>query len=573
MYERFTDRARKVMQLANQEAQRFNHEYIGTEHILLGLVKEGTGVAANVLKNLDTDLRKIRLEVEKIVQAGPDMVTMGKLPQTPRAKKVIEYSIEEARNLNHNYVGTEHLLLGLLREQEGVAAQVLMNLGLKLEDVREEVLNLLGHNMDSGESGGERTASKGKSKTPALDSFGRDLTELARQGKLDPVIGRQNEIERVIQILSRRTKNNPVLLGEPGVGKTAIVEGLAQLVVDSNVPELLRDKRIVVLDLAMMVAGTKYRGQFEERIKAVMNEVRRAKNTILFIDELHTLVGAGGAEGAIDASKALKPALARGEIQCIGATTLDEYRKYIEKDGALERRFQQIIVNPPSKDEAVEILRGLRDRYEAHHRVQIRDEALEQAVELSDRYISGRCLPDKAIDVIDEAGARVRLKAMTRPPDLKEIDAQVEQLNQEKEAAVAEQDFEKAAHLRDQADKLKKKKEQITREWREKAKEVDGVVDEEVIAEVVNKMTGVPLTRISTDETQRLLLMEDELHKTVISQHEAICAIAKAVRKSPAGLKDPKRPIGCFIFAGPTGVGKTLLAKPLAQFMFGGHTA
>ncbi|GIW81614.1 MAG: ATP-dependent Clp protease ATP-binding protein [Gemmatales bacterium] len=575
MYERFTDRARKVMQLANQEAQRFNHEYIGTEHILLGLVKEGSGVAANVLKNLDIDLRKIRLEVEKIVQSGPDMVTMGKLPQTPRAKKVIEYAIEEARNLNHNYVGTEHLLLGLLREQEGVAAQVLMNLGLKLEDVREEVLNLLGHNMDSGESSGgaDRPASKGKSKTPALDSFGRDLTELARQGKLDPVIGRQNEIERVIQVLSRRTKNNPVLLGEAGVGKTAIVEGLAQMVVDGNVPDLLRDRRIVVLDLAMMVAGTKYRGQFEERIKAVMNEVRRAKNTILFIDELHTLVGAGGAEGAIDASNVLKPALARGEIQCIGATTLDEYRKYIEKDGALERRFQQIIVNPPSKEETVEILRGLRDRYEAHHRVQITDEALEAAVELSDRYISGRCLPDKAIDVIDEAGARVRLKAMTRPPDLKELDEQIEQLNQEKEAAVAEQDFEKAAHLRDQADKLKKKKEQISREWREKSKEIDGVVDEEVINEVVSKMTGVPLTRINTDETERLLKMEEELHKHVVSQHEAICAIAKAVRKSRAGLKDPKRPIGSFIFAGPTGVGKTLLAKRLAAFMFGDENA
>jgi ATP-dependent Clp protease ATP-binding subunit ClpC len=577
MYERFTDRARKVMQLANQEAQRFNHEYIGTEHILLGLVKEGSGVAANVLKNLDIDLRKIRLEVEKIVQSGPDMVTMGKLPQTPRAKKVIEYSIEEARNLNHNYVGTEHLLLGLLREQEGVAAQVLMNLGLKLEDVREEVLNLLGHNMATEESSGggtgERQANKGKSKTPALDSFGRDLTELARQGKLDPVIGRQNEIERVIQVLSRRTKNNPVLLGEAGVGKTAIVEGLAQLVVDASVPELLRDRRIVVLDLAMMVAGTKYRGQFEERIKAVMNEVRRAKNTILFIDELHTLVGAGGAEGAIDASNVLKPALARGEIQCIGATTLDEYRKYIEKDGALERRFQQIIVNPPSKEETIEILRGLRDRYEAHHRVQIKDEALEGAVELSDRYISGRCLPDKAIDVIDEAGARVRLKAMTRPPDLKDIDAQIEQLNQEKEAAVAEQDFEKAAALRDQADKLKKKKETVTREWREKSKEIDGVVDEEVIAEVVSKMTGVPLKRLEDNETQRLLNMEDELHKQVVSQHEAIQAIAKAVRKSRAGLKDPKRPIGSFIFAGPTGVGKTLLAKRLAHFMFGDENA
>jgi ATP-dependent Clp protease ATP-binding subunit ClpC len=583
MYERFTDRARKVMQLANQEAQRFNHEYIGTEHILLGLVKEGSGVAANVLKNLDIDLRKIRLEVEKIVQTGPggEQVVMGKLPHTPRAKKVIEYSVEEARNLNHNYVGTEHLLLGLLREQEGVAAQVLMNLGLKLEDVREEVLNLLGHNMpDSTEGAGgggggtsERTSGKGKSKTPALDSFGRDLTELARQGKLDPVIGRSNEIERVIQILSRRQKNNPVLLGEAGVGKTAIVEGLAQLVVDSNVPELLRDKRIVVLDLAMMVAGTKYRGQFEERIKAVMNEVRRAKNTILFIDELHTLVGAGGAEGAIDASNVLKPALARGEIQCIGATTLDEYRKYIEKDAALARRFQEIIVNPPTSAETIEILKGLRDRYEAHHRVQITDSALRAAVELSDRYITGRCLPDKAIDVIDEAGARIRLKAMTRPPDLKEIDDQIEKLNHEKEAAVAEQDFEKAAHLRDQADKLKKKKDTVLKDWREKSKETDGIVDEEVIAEVVSKMTGVPLKRLGDDETQRLLKMENELHNTVVSQHEAISAIAKAVRKSRAGLKDPKRPIGSFIFAGPTGVGKTLLAKQLAKFMFGDENA
>jgi len=578
MYERFTDRARKVMQLANQEAQRFNHEYIGTEHVLLGLVKEGSGVAANVLKNLDIDLRKIRLEVEKIVQHGPggEQVVMGRLPHTPRAKKVIEYSVEEARNLNHNYVGTEHLLLGLLREQEGVAAQVLMNLGLKLEDVREEVLNLLGHNMPNesesgggGGGGGTERQSRSKSKTPALDSFGRDLTELARQGKLDPVIGRANEIERVIQILSRRQKNNPVLLGEAGVGKTAIVEGLAQLVVEQNVPELLRDKRIVVLDLAMMVAGTKYRGQFEERIKAVMNEVRRAKNTMLFIDELHTLVGAGGAEGAIDASNVLKPALARGEIQCIGATTLDEYRKYIEKDAALARRFQAIIVNPPSMAETVEILKGLRDRYEAHHRVQITDAALKAAVEQSERYITGHCLPDKAIDVIDEAGARVRLKAMTRPPDLKELDEQIEKLNQEKEAAVMEQDFEKAAHLRDQAEKLRKKKETTTKEWREKAKETDGVVDEEVIAEVVSKMTGVPLKKVGEDETRRLLNMEAELHGTVISQNEAIKAIAKAVRKSRAGLKDPKRPIGSFIFAGPTGVGKTLLAKQLAKFMFG----
>src|SRR5215211_7764423 len=579
MYERFTDRARKVMQLANQEAQRFNHEYIGTEHILLGLVKEGSGVAANVLKNLDVDLRKIRLEVEKLVQSGPEMVTMGKLPQTPRAKKVIEYSMEEARNLNHNYVGTEHILLGLLREQEGVAAQVLMNLGLKLEEVREEVLNLLGHGIEGaegserggrggvGEEGGE--GRKSRSKTPALDSFGRDLTELARQKKLDPVIGRENEIERAIQILSRRTKNNPVLLGEAGVGKTAIVEGFAQRVIEGDVPDLLLDRRIVVLDLAMMVAGTKYRGQFEERIKAVMNEVRRAKNTILFIDELHTLVGAGGAEGAIDASNVLKPALARGEIQCIGATTLDEYRKYIEKDAALARRFQEIIVNPPSSAEAVEILKGLRDRYEAHHRVQITDGALAQAVELSDRYITGRCLPDKAIDVIDEAGARVRLKAMTRPPDLKEIDDQIERLNQDKEEAVANQDFERDAALRDQADKLKKKKETINREWRERSKEVDGTVDEEVVNEVISKMTGIPLTRLEAEETGRLLKMEEEIQKKVISQTEAIKRISQAVRRSRAGLKDPKRPIGCFIFAGPTGVGKTLLAKSLAEFMFG----
>jgi len=575
MYEKFTDRARKVMQLANQEAQRLNHEYVGTEHILLGLVKEGSGVAANVLKNLDVDLQKIRREVERLVSSGNEMVTMGKLPLTPRAKKVVEYAIEEARNLNHNYVGTEHLLLGLLREQEGVAAQVLMQLGLKLDEVREEVLNLLGHNMpDAVDSGGERAAGKAsKSKTPALDSFGRDLTELARQGKLDPVIGRENEIERVIQVLSRRTKNNPVLLGEAGVGKTAIVEGLAQMIVDGNVPDLLRDKRIVVLDLAMMVAGTKYRGQFEERIKAVMNEVRRARNTILFIDELHTLVGAGGAEGAIDASNVLKPALARGEIQCIGATTLDEYRKYIEKDGALERRFQQIIVNPPSKQQTLEILRGLRDRYEAHHRVQYTDHALEAAVELSDRYITGRCLPDKAIDVIDEAGARIRLKAMTRPPDLRELDEEIERLNQEKEAAVAEQDFEKAAALRDQADKLKRKKEALLQEWREKSSEVDGVVDEEVIAEVVSKMTGVPLKRLSDEETTRLLRMEEELGRRVVSQKEAISAIARAVRRSRSGIKDPKRPIGCFIFAGPTGVGKTLLAKRLAEFMFGDENA
>src|SRR3954464_12525849 len=571
MYERFTDRARKVMQLANQEAQRFNHEYVGTEHVLLGLIKEGSGVAANVLKNLDVDLRKVRLEVEKLVKSGPDMVTMGKLPQTPRAKKVIEYAIEEARNLNHNYVGTEHLLLGLLREHDGVAAQVLMNLNLKLEEVREEVLNLLGAGVESEEQPAEKQSggSKGKSKTPALDSFGRDLTELAKEGSLDPVIGRKNEIERVIQILCRRQKNNPVLLGEAGVGKTAIVEGLAQMIIGNSVPEILHDRRLVVLDLAMMVAGTKYRGQFEERIKAVMNEVRRAKNVILFIDELHTLVGAGGAEGAIDASNVLKPALSRGEIQCIGATTFDEYRKYIEKDAALARRFQPIHVEPPNKEDAIEILKGLRDRYEAHHRVQITDAALTAAVEMSDRYITGRCLPDKAIDVLDEAGARIRLRSMTKPPNLAELEEQIERLSIQKDEAVKNAEYEEAARLRDSAEALRKKKEEMQRQWRDKAKEVDGIVDEEVIAEVVSKMTGVPLTRLEKEEAQRLLELENELHKRVVSQDEAIKAISKTIRRARSGLKDPHRPMGSFLFLGPSGVGKTLLSKALAEFMFG----
>src|SRR5580700_2752204 len=573
MFERFTDRARKVMALANQEAQRFNHEYIGTEHILLGLVKEGSGVGANVLKNLDVDLRKIRNEVEKLVKSGPDMVTMGKLPQTPRAKKVIEYAIEEARNLNHNYVGTEHLLLGLLREHDGVAAQVLMNLNLKLEEVREEVLNLLGAGVETEEPAQEKQGQKGKSKTPALDSFGRDLTELAREGQLDPVIGRKNEIERVIQILCRRQKNNPVLLGEAGVGKTAIVEGLAQMVISSGVPEILHDRRIVVLDLALMVAGTKYRGQFEERIKAVMNEVRRAKNVILFIDELHTLVGAGGAEGAIDASNVLKPALSRGEIQCIGATTFDEYRKYIEKDAALERRFQTVKVEAPTVEEAVQILKGLRPKYEAHHRVQILDSALSAAVELSDRYITGRCLPDKAIDVLDEAGARIRLRSMTKPPNLAEIEEQIERLSIQKDEAVKNAEYEEAAKLRDQAESMRARKEEMQRQWREKAKEVDGVVDEEVIAEVVSKMTGVPLTRLEKEEAQRLLELENELHKRVVSQDEAIKAVAKTIRRARSGLKDPNRPMGSFLFLGPSGVGKTLLSKALAEFMFGDEDA
>jgi len=575
MFERFTDRARKVMALANQEAQRFNHEYIGTEHILLGLVKEGSGVGATVLKNLDVDIKKLRLEVEKLVKSGPDMVTMGKLPQTPRAKKVIEYAIEEARALNHNYVGTEHILLGLLRESEGIAAQVLMNLGLKLEDVRQEVLNLLGAGVedapnDLGLKMGPPGAAgrKLKSKTPALDSFGRDLTQLAVNGELDPVIGRKREIERLIQILCRRTKNNPVLLGEAGVGKTAIVEDLSQQIINKQVPEILKDKRIVVLDLAMMVAGTKYRGQFEERIKAVINEVRRAANVILFVDELHTLVGAGGAEGAIDASNVLKPALARGEVQCIGATTLDEYRKYIEKDGALERRFQTIIVDPPSKDEALEILRGLQDRYEAHHRVRFTDEALFQAVELSTRYITGRCLPDKAIDVVDEAGARVRLKNMTPPPDLTEVEEKIERLQVEKDEAVRSADYERAASLRDEMQHLLDEKTQLHKKWYEQNKDATGVVDTEIIAEVVSNMTGVPLTRLEKKETQRLLELEAELHKTVVSQHEAITTVAKAVRRSRSGMKDPNRPMGCFIFLGPSGVGKTLLAQALAEFLF-----
>jgi ATP-dependent Clp protease ATP-binding subunit ClpC len=575
MFDRFTDRARKVMALARKEAQRFNHDFIGTEHILLGLIQEGSGVAANVLRNLGVEVNKIRSEIEKNVQTGPSMVTMGQLPFTPRAKKVLELSVEEANELGHNYIGTEHLLLGLIRENDGVAAQVLLDMNLKLEDVRSEVLELLGADSEASESSIPQSSQpKGqRSKTPALDAFGRDLTELAREGKLDPVIGRHDEIERVIQILSRRTKNNPVLLGEPGVGKTAIVEGLAQDVINGNVPELLRDRRIVVLDLAMMVAGTKYRGQFEERIKAVMTEVRRVKNVILFIDELHTLVGAGGAEGAIDASNVLKPALSRGEVQCIGATTLDEYRKFIEKDGALERRFQTIMVNPPSKAETVEILKGLRDKYEAHHRVNITDPALEAAVELSTRYITGRFLPDKAIDVIDEAGSRVRMRTLTRPPDLKDLEREIEELNKEKEEAVAQQDFERAANLRDRADKLKKKKEQIKREWREQSSESGGVVDVEVVAETVSKMTGIPLTRLEKADAERLLMMEEELHRTLIGQDEAIHAISRAVRRSRSGLKDPRRPVGSFIFLGPTGVGKTLLAKALAKFMFGEEEA
>ena len=576
MFDRFTDRARKVMGLARQEAQRFNHDYIGTEHMLLGLVQEGSGVAAAVLKNLDVDPKKIRHEVEKLVSSGTTMVQVGQLPFTPRAKNVLELSLEEATNLGHTYIGTEHLLLGLIRESEGIAAQVLRNLKVKLDDVREEVLELLGAEPgdpdasdETGELGSSGSSSNSKSKTPALDAFGRDLTEYATQGKLDPVIGRKDEIERVIQVLSRRTKNNPVLLGEAGVGKTAIVEGLAQSVIRGDVPEILRNRRLVVLDLAMMVAGTKYRGQFEERIKAVMTEVRRSKNVILFIDELHTLVGAGGAEGAIDASNVLKPALSRGEVQCIGATTLDEYRKYIEKDGALERRFQTVMVKPPTKEEAYAILLGLRDKYEAHHRIKFTNEALRASVELSTRYINGRFLPDKAIDVMDEAGARLRLKSMTQPPDLKDMETEIARLDREKDEAVHAQDFERAAKLRDEAQRVRRRKDQMLREWREETNRSTGVVDEDVIRETVSKMTGIPLTRLEKAEAERLLRMEKVLHEKVVSQDDAIQAIARALRRSRSGLKDPRRPMGSFIFLGPTGVGKTHLSKTLAEFMFG----
>ncbi|MCD8352613.1 MAG: ATP-dependent Clp protease ATP-binding subunit [Planctomycetaceae bacterium] len=578
MLEKFTDRARKVINLARQEAERLGHEFIGTEHILLGLVKEGSGVAANVLENLGVDLEKIRLEVEKYVSSpGETISASSSLPFTPKAKKVLELAMEEARNLEHNYIGTEHLLLGVLREQDGMAAQVLLNLGVKLEDVRAELMELLGADVNQEQGGtahgGETAKQDAENATPALDSFGRDLTQLAREGTLDPVIGRSKEIQRVLQILSRRTKNNPVLLGEAGVGKTAIVEGLAQDIINGNVPELLLGKRIVVLDLAMMVAGTKYRGQFEERIKAVMNEVRRAKNVILFIDELHTLVGAGGAEGSIDASNVLKPALARGEVQCVGATTLDEYRKYVEKDTALERRFQSIIVNPPSAQETIAILKGLRDRYEAHHRVRITDEALEEAVKLSERYISGRFLPDKAIDVIDEAGSRVRLSSLTRPPDLKDKEKEVETLEREKKEAVNAQDFERAARVRDQAEALKKEIKEIKEAWKEKTHAARGVVGEDAVTEVVSSMTGIPLYKLEAKEQERMLKIEDELHKRVVSQDDAISAIARAVRRSRAGLKDPRRPMGTFLFLGPTGVGKTLLARALAEFMFGEEDA
>ncbi|MDD4981001.1 MAG: ATP-dependent Clp protease ATP-binding subunit [Candidatus Omnitrophica bacterium] len=568
MFNRFTERARKVIILAKEEARRFNHDYIGTEHILLGLVREGEGVAAAVLQKLGVSLEKIRLEIEKLVQPGPTTQIIGDIPFTPRAKKALELAAEEARALGHNYIGTEHLLLGLIREGEGMASQVLLNMGMDLNTVRNEVMELLGSALPNFGQG-----QQAKTKTPALDAFGRNLTDLARDNKLDPVIGRHNEIERVTQILSRRTKNNPVLLGEAGVGKTAIVEGLAQSIIAGNVPEILRNKRIIGLDLALMVAGTKYRGQFEERIKAVMEEIKRSQDVIIFIDELHTLVGAGAAEGAIDASNILKPALSRGEMQCIGATTMDEYRKYIEKDAALERRFQTIMVEPPSVEQAIEILKGLRDKYEAHHRVTFKDEALEAAAKLSERYISGRFLPDKAVDLIDEAGSRARLNVLVVPPEIKKLEEKVENIRKEKEALIKSQDFEKAAALRDQERQVRQELEQLNREWSQAKDKMRPEVGEEEIAKIVSQWTGIPIIRLEEKESEKLLKIEEDLHKRVVGQEEAISAIAHAVRRSRAGIKDPKRPIGSFIFLGPTGVGKTLLARALAEFMFGDEDA
>ncbi len=569
MFNRFTERARKVIILAKEEARRFNHDYIGTEHILLGLIREGEGVAAAVLQNMGVSLETIRLEVEKLVQPGPTTQILGDIPFTPRAKKVLELAAEEARSLGHNYIGTEHILLGLIREGEGVASQVLMNSGLDLNMVRNQVMNFLG----SATPGYSQSGQKTKTKTPALDAFGRDLTALAQNDKLDPVIDRKNEIERVIQILSRRTKNNPVLLGEAGVGKTAIVEGLAQAIISGNVPEVLKDRRIIVLDLALMIAGTKYRGQFEERIKAVMEEIKRSQDVIIFVDELHTLVGAGAAEGAIDASNILKPALSRGEIQCIGATTMDEYRKYIEKDAALERRFQTIMVEPPSVDLTIEILKGLRDKYEAHHRVTFTDEALEAAAKLSERYISGRFLPDKAIDLIDETGARARLNVLVAPPEIKEWETKIESLKKEKEAYIKSQDFEKAAALRDEERQARAKLEELKRQWQKTKDKMRPQVSAEDIAKIVSQWTGIPLFRLEEKESEKLLKIEEELHQRVVGQDEPISAIAHAIRRSRAGIKDPRRPIGSFIFLGPTGVGKTLLARALAEFMFGDENA
>lgn len=568
MFGRFTERAQKVLALSQEEAARLGHNNIGTEHILLGLVREGEGIAAKALIGLGLNLEKIQNEVEALIGRGQEQ--LGTPAYTPRAKKVIELSMDEARKLGHTYVGTEHILLGLIREGEGVAARVLNNLGVSLNKARQQVLQLLGSNEAVSSS---QTGRSGGANTPTLDSLARDLTAIAREGKIDPVIGRNKEIERVIQVLSRRTKNNPVLIGEPGVGKTAIAEGLAQRIVDNEIPEILRDKRVMTLDMGTVVAGTKYRGEFEDRLKKIMDEIRQAGNIILFIDELHTLIGAGGAEGAIDASNILKPALARGELQCIGATTLDEYRKHIEKDAALERRFQPITVDQPSPEEAIQILEGLRDRYEAHHRVKITDEAIRQAVKLSDRYITDRFLPDKAIDLIDEAASKVRLRSYTVPPNLKELEQKLEEVRKEKDAAVQSQEFEKAAALRDDEQKLREQLEESRKQWKEDQGRDDSEVTEEDIAEVVASWTGIPVKKIAEEESERLLKMEDILHERVIGQDEAVKAVSRAIRRARAGLKDPKRPIGSFIFLGPTGVGKTELSRALAEALFGDEDA
>lgn len=567
MFGRFTERAQKVLSLAQEEAGRLGHNNIGTEHILLGLVKEEEGIASKALMALGLGLAKIQKEVEALIPRGTGQ-TMN-IAYTPRAKKVIELSMDEARKLGHTYVGTEHILLGLIREGEGVAARVLNNLGVSLNKARQQVLQLLGNS----ETLPTHPGSTSQANTPTLDSLSRDLTQAAKDGKLDPVIGRSKEIDRVIQVLSRRTKNNPVLIGEPGVGKTAVAEGLAQRIIDGEIPEILRGKRVMTLDMGTVVAGTKYRGEFEDRLKKIMDEIRQAGNIILFIDELHTLIGAGGAEGAIDASNILKPALARGELQCIGATTLDEYRKYIEKDAALERRFQPIQVDEPTVEEAILILEGLRDRYEAHHRVKITDEAIKQAVYLSDRYITDRFLPDKAIDLIDEAGSKVRLSSYTVPPDLKELEQKVEEVKKEKDAAVQSQEFEKAAALRDKEQKLREELEITRNRWKADQGKTDSEVTGEDIADIVASWTGIPVSKLAQAETERLLNMESILHKRVIGQEEAVKSVSRAIRRARAGLKDPKRPIGSFIFLGPTGVGKTELARALAEAMFGDEDA
>jgi ATP-dependent Clp protease ATP-binding subunit ClpC len=573
MFERFTDRARRVVVLAQEEARMLNHNYIGTEHILLGLIHEGEGVAAKALESLGIALEGVRAQVEEIIGQGQQSPS-GHIPFTPRAKKVLELSLREALQLGHNYIGTEHILLGLIREGEGVAAQVLVKLGADLNRVRQQVLQLL-----SGYQGKETAAAEGgrSEGTPStslvLDQFGRNLTQSAREGKLDPVIGREKEIERVMQVLSRRTKNNPVLIGEPGVGKTAVVEGLAQAIIRGDVPQTLKDKHLYTLDLGSLVAGSRYRGDFEERLKKVLKEIRTRGDIIMFIDEIHTLVGAGAAEGAIDAASILKPMLARGELQTIGATTLDEYRKYVEKDAALERRFQPIQVGEPNVAHTIEILKGLRDRYEAHHRITITDDALVAAATLADRYISDRFLPDKAIDLIDEAGARMRIRRMTAPPDLRDFDEKLAAVRRDKESAIDSQDFEKAAALRDSEKQLLARKSEREKAWKDGDLDVVSEVDDEQIAEVLANWTGIPVFKLTEEETTRLLRMEDELHKRIIGQDQAVKAVSQAIRRTRAGLKDPKRPSGSFIFAGPSGVGKTELTKALAEFLFGDEDA